>query len=100
MKRFLIKVTYLEGIHKGTSYLMKKGGYVTDEDSIHWVEEAYKTEGICKRVCKHLFEENELGKRSERMDEAIQMRKGKPAKSFYIYESQSFEPYEVDAVTL
>ena len=28
MKRFLIKVTYLTGMHKGKSYLLKKGGYV------------------------------------------------------------------------
>ena len=32
MKRYLIKKTYTEGIHAGKSYLLRKGGYVTDEN--------------------------------------------------------------------
>ena len=98
MKRYLIKVTYLEGDHKGESYLIKKGGYYTDESHIQWDETTYKTEGICKRVCKHLYEENEINKRWERNDEKIGIKKGRPPKKRYIYESQSYEPYEVEAV--
>lgn len=98
MKRYLIKVTYQEGSHAGKSYLLRKEGYVTDEDSIQWTDTTYKTEGIAKRICKHLFEENELNKRCERQDEACRIKKGLAPKKFHIYNSCTFEPYEVDVV--
>ena len=98
MIRYLIKATYTEGSHKGESYLLTKGGYVTDEDSIHWEDRSYKTEGICRKVCKHMFEENERSRRCERVDEQIRIKRGGDPKEFYIYESQSYEPYPVEAV--
>lgn len=98
MIRYLIKVTYTEGIHKGESYLLRKGGYVTDEDRIEWEDTTYKSEGICRRACKHLFEENELSRKCERMDEQIRMKRGGDPKNFYIYESATYEPYPVEAV--
>ena len=100
MKRYLIKVTYLEGAHKGRSYLLRKGGYVEDEDKTHYVEDTYKTYGTAQRVCRHLYEENELSRKIEREDEAVRIKRGRPAKEWYIYESEAYEPFEVEAVDL
>lgn len=99
MKRYLIKVTYTEGIHAGESYLLTKGGYCTDEDSIHWEERCYKTEGIARRICKKLYEDNELSRKIERQDEECRIKRGLGGKKdWYIYESKTYEPFEVDAV--
>lgn len=98
MIRYLIKATYLEGPHCGESYLLRKGGFVTDFPSIQWDDTTYKTEGICKRVCKHMFEENELNRRIERREEQWKIQKGGQPKKWYIYESQKYEPYAVDVV--
>lgn len=102
MKRYLIKVTYLEGRHAGESHLLRKGGYVTDEDSIHFDDWTYKTKGIAERVCRHLKEENDLSRRIERKDEAVAIKLGlrKGPKDWYIYEDCSYEPFEVEAVSI
>ena len=60
MKGYVIKVTYLTGRHKGKSYLMKKGGYVTKEHNYHFESDVYKTLGIAKRVCTIYRKNNEL----------------------------------------
>lgn len=59
MLRYIIKVTYLDGPHAGKVYFLRKGGYVTEEDSIHWEDTTYKTEGICQRVCNHMTKVND-----------------------------------------
>lgn len=98
MTRYLIKVTYTEGEHKGTSYLLRKSGYVTDDNSIQWEDTTYKTEGIARRVCKRLYADNELSRKCERMDEQIRIKRGGKPKDWYIYESQTYEPYPVEVV--
>ena len=96
MKRYLIKVTYTEGPHKDKWHLLRKGGYVTEVDNVQWEDTTYKTKGIASRVCKHMYEENELSRKCERVDEQIRIKRGGQPKSFYIYESCTYEPYECE----
>lgn len=96
MPRYLIKATYMEGPHAGKSYLLQKGGMVTDEDSTQWDDTTYKTKGIAQRVCRQLYEDNELSRKIERQDEQIRIKRGQGPKSFYLYESETFEPYPVE----
>lgn len=98
MKRYLIKVTHTEGIHTGKSYLLQKGGHATDEQSIQFIDTTYKTLAIAKRVCKRLYEENERKKRIEIQNEAIRIKRGFSPKSFFIYESNTYEPFEVEVI--
>lgn len=98
MIRYLIKATYTEGVHNGKTYLLRKGGYVTDEGNIEWLDTTYKTESIARRVCERMYEENELFRKIEREDEAVKIRKGFSPKSSYIYESKTYEPYPVETV--
>ena len=99
MIRYIIKVTYTEGPHTGYTYFLRKGGYVTELENIQWEDSTYKSEGICRKVCKHLFEENEISRRCERMDEQIRIKRGGDPKEFYIYESATYEPYPVEAIS-
>ena len=93
--RYLIKVTHLEGAHAGESYLLRKGGYVTDDCGFWWEDDVYKTEGIARRVCKHKYEENELSRRIERQTEEYRVKRGGKPNDWYIYESESYGPYPV-----
>ena len=96
MTRYLIKITYLEGPHEGKSHLIRRGGRCTDEGDIQWDDTTYASEGIAKRVCKRLYTDNELNRKIERQDEAVRIKRGRPAKEYYIYESCSYEPYPVE----
>ena len=98
MKRYLIKVTYLEGKHAGKTYLMRKGGYVTDEGAYQWENTTYATLGIAKRVCKKLSDRNQRDHDFERSMEQADIAKGlrKEPKAWYIYELENYEPYEVE----
>lgn len=77
--RYLIKATYLEGLHKGETYLLRKGGYVTDEDTYQDIEDTYSSLGVAKRICKKLAKDNEID-----------------CKFYSFTFPESYEPYEVD----
>lgn len=96
MKRFLIKVTYLDGLHKGEWYLMRKGGYVTQLDCPHFESETYATEAIVKRVCTRLYNNNELNRKLEDRDREYAKQKGREVHEWHIYEHESYEPYEIE----
>lgn len=96
MTRYLIKITYLEGPHKGQSYLRRRGGYCTEAGDHQGKDTTYATLGIARSVCKKLYENNELDRKIERQDEAARIKRGRPAKEWYIYESCSYEPYPVE----
>lgn len=99
MKRtgWIIKATYLTGRSKGRSYFLRKGGYVTEGGYI-WSDQAYKTKGFAERECKRLKKYYELSYRSERQDNEIMIKKGLKPKDSFIYELESFEPYEVEII--
>ena len=68
MKGYVIKVTYLTGRHKGKTYLMKKGGYITEEHYHHFESDVYTTLRTAKRVCTVYRNNNERDyKKSYRM---------------------------------
>lgn len=96
MKGYVIKVTYMDGIHKGESYLLGKGTKVMS--GIMWSDYCYKSIGIANRICKKWYEENELNKRIERENEKRRTAKGGEPKKWYIYESETYEPFEVEMV--
>lgn len=96
MKGYVIKVTYLTGRHKGKTYLMKKGGYVTEERYHHFESDVYKTLGTAKRVCTVYHNNNERDYNSERRMNEYNISKGRPAKDWFIYELESYEPFEVE----
>jgi len=96
MKRFLIKVTYLSGKHKGESYFMRKGGYVTQPDGYHFESETYATEAIAKRVCTKLYNNNELNRRVEEQTRAYDLKKGRTVHDWFLYEHESYEPYAIE----
>lgn len=96
MKGYVIKVTYLTGRHKGRTYLMKKGGYVTEEHYHHFKSDVYKTLGTAKRVCTVYHNNNERDYNSERRMNEYNISKGRPAKDWFIYELESYEPFEVE----
>lgn len=97
MERYLIKATYITGRHAGKSYLLRKGGYVTDETDWQWECTTYKTKAICERVCRHYKEENDFNYKHEREYEAYRVGKGYEPKGYYTYELETYEPYKVDA---
>ena len=84
---WIIKATYLTGNHKGRSYYLRKGGYVTDNDKT-WSDWTYKTKGFATRECKRLKEWYDLSYRIERTDK----------KDSFIYELEEFEPYEIELI--
>lgn len=96
--RYLIKATYMEGRHAGESYLMRKGGYVTDETEYQGNDETYKTLGIARAICKRLYKENESNRRLERIIMENRAKEGNPLnRNWFIYTAQTFEPYPVPA---
>lgn len=96
MKGYVIKKTYTEGTHKSESYLLGKGTKIMD--GIMWADYCYKSIGIAKRICKMWYDDNELSRRIEREDEKRRISKGGKPKDWYIYESATYEPYEVEMV--
>lgn len=96
MKRYLIKVTYLTGQHKGKTYLLKKGGYVYSEGEYVLAENAYTSEAIAKRVCTMYRKNNEHDYHCERNYNDYKIAKGEKGKDWFIYELESYEPYELD----
>ena len=96
MKGYVIKVTYLTGRHKGKTYLMKKGGYVTEEHYYHFESDIYKTLSIAKRVCTMYRKNNERDYNAERRTNEYNISKGRPPKDWFIYELESYEPFEIE----
>lgn len=96
MKGYVIKVTYLSGRHKGKTYLMKKGGYVTEEHFHHFESDVYKTLGIAKRICTMYTKSNERDYIAERRYNDYQISKGREGKEWFIYELERYEPFEIE----
>lgn len=99
MNGYLIKATYLTGPHKGESYLLRKGGYVTEEDRHEWDDTTYRTEGIALAQCRRLSHENELAYDDETYMRDSRIKEGKDLlHEWRIYEKMQYEPYLVTNV--
>jgi hypothetical protein len=96
MKGYVIKVTYLSGRHKGKTYLMAKGGKIPRSVDYLFESDIYKTLGTAKSVCKRLFNNNERNRRIEDMTREYALSKGREIHDWFIYEHESYEPYEVE----
>ena len=59
MKRYLIKATFTGGAHKGETYYIRKGGYVTNDPRLCCAEDFY-TEASAKAVATKWNKENEF----------------------------------------
>lgn len=93
--RFLIEVTYLTGDHKGETWLMRKGGYVSPDNGYEYESTTYKTWAIAERRCRELESDNEVNYRIETNDREIRARQGKPVSSLRLYEKESYRPVPV-----
>ena len=94
--RYLIKVTYISGPHEGKEHLLQKGGYVTDEDSPQWEDTTYASLGMAMKECRRLTAKNKADYEDERIYNQIRIKHGDPAKEFFIYELEKYEPYLVN----
>jgi hypothetical protein len=95
MTKYVIKVTYLEGIHEGRSYLLDKDGYVRNQDNCYWEDETYTLRG-CKIACsrKELINNNEALYEAEQRRKAIEQ--GKKVSKYPLYTICKFEPFAVE----
>ncbi len=96
--RYLIKATYLEGPHEGSTYLLRKGGFVTDSSRCEWNDTTYSTKAIAERRCRELKKNNTIDRDMERRDEARRIQKGNKPKDWYIYYYESYEPCEIEII--
>lgn len=98
MDGYLIKATYITGPHAGKSYLLRKGGYVTDETQGQWADTVYKTEAICKRRCEKMTVESDTEYYIETTSRANRRMAGKEVSRYRIHEKMIYEPYLVTDV--
>jgi len=96
MTRYLIKCTYLTGQYKGKSYLLRKGGYVTEEKDYQREDTTYKSRKIAERVCKNLSEKNKRAYDDERIMNDSRIKRGFEKKKFFYYELESYEPFPTE----
>jgi len=92
MTRYLIKATRLDGPHARTSYLLRKGGYVTHDSAPQFADTTYSTRGYAVRTCNHLKYENTL---DVRFDEWMAEHTVNPNRQRISF-SESYEPYPVE----
>lgn len=95
MSRYLIKMTYLEGRHKGATYFLKKGGYVVGNQKYFLYSDTYNDERTVKSVCTKMRKNNELNREIERKDNDCRIAKGMEGKKYFMYNRCSYEPYEL-----
>ena len=96
MKRYLIKATYLDGTSKGSSYLVKKGGYVTEADDARDTASTYASYGTAMRRCRQLKEENDLEVMVEDRRRKRAQEQGEKVLPFRVFDHAAFEPYEIE----
>lgn len=92
---YLIRATYLTGPHKGKSYLLRKGGHVTEEGATEWDDTTYRSENICSAQCKKLTKGNELNYQFETRDRESAEKQGSKLAGSRIYQLMHYEPYFV-----
>lgn len=98
MKGYIIKVTYLTGPQTGKSYFLQKGGFVASDPDNQWSHNCYKTENICKSVCRQLGCNNIIDHMVEEKTREFQIQHGRDVSDSMIYELEYYEPYFVKNV--
>lgn len=99
MTKYIIKVTYLEGVHAGKVHYLDKTGYVVDDllNNI-WQEDAYTTFGRCKAVCTRKEEKNTAEAIFEKRQRERQIAEGKMVSKHPLYVMKKYEPYAIETV--
>ena len=97
MTKYVIKVTYLEGTHKGKEYFLNKGGYVIDNLDYVWQDSSY-TLPACKAVCTRMEKRQTADHNFEKLQRSRRIAEGKPVSPYLIYELKSFEPFAIETV--
>lgn len=97
MTKYVVKVTYLEGNHKGESYFLNKGGFVIPNLEYVWQDSSY-TERACKAACTRLKKNNDLNRRLELQDRARMIENGRAVSPYMIYWLASYEPFAIETV--
>lgn len=97
MKKYIIKVTYLEGIHKGETYLLNKGGYVVDNPEYVWQDSSY-TLSACKAVCTRYKKMNDRNVEIERRNREYAISKSRTVSKYAIYIPKVYDPFEIETV--
>jgi hypothetical protein len=97
MKKYIIKATYLEGIHVGKTYYLNKQGYViTNLDSV-WQDSSY-TLSSCKAVCTRKEKINTAEAIFEKRTRERRIAEGKTVSPYPLYVMQKYEPFEIETV--
>jgi hypothetical protein len=97
MKKYIIKVTYLEGAHEGKSYFLNKDGYVVDNLDYVWQDCSY-TLSACKAVCTRKEKTNTAEAIFEKRERERRISEGKTVSKYPLYTMCSYEPYEIETV--
>lgn len=98
MTGYIIKVTYLTGPHKGEFYFLQKSGFATSNPDEQWSHNCYKTENICKAVCRQRGCDNMIHHMVEEKTRELQIQNGHTVSDSMIYELEYYEPYLVKTV--
>lgn len=100
MTGWVIKTTYTDGIHKGRSYYMVKGGYCRSVETAEvWDDEAYLTESAAKRVCTMYVKNNARDIAFEKAEQEYRRRKGyKPM--MHMFDPEAYEPVQIKVLSL
>ena len=97
MKAYVVKVTYLEGIHEGKTYYLDRRGYVRENLVGIWKEDTYTLRG-CKIACTRKTKENDFEVNFEMRDRSQKLAAGKNVSKYPIYILSKYEPFEVETV--
>lgn len=100
--RYCLKVTYMDGPHAGTSYYMRKGGYVTNLEQYQDESDTYANLTVALRTCKKLAVNNIRDFDSERSYNEYKKSKGQRYKTNdnqFLYWHEKYEPVQVDMIT-
>lgn len=98
MNGYIIKATYLTGPNKGSSYFLQKGGYVASNPDDQWSDDCYKTENICKSICRKLENRNMVEHVIEKKTREYKSQNGIKLSDYMIYELMKYQPYFVKTV--
>lgn len=98
MNGYIIKATYLTGPHKGRSYFLQKGVFVTDDPGDQWSDNCYKTENICKSICRKLENSSMVEHVIEKRMREYQSKNGYSVSEYMINELMKYKPYFVKTV--
>lgn len=97
MIKYVIKVTYLEGAHKGKEFYLDKDGYVIGNLEYVWQDGSY-TEKACKAACTRKTKKNISANRFELLERARREKDGKTNSKYMLNDLQSFEPFAIETV--